>query len=141
MNRKKVFVSGCFDLLHSGHVEFFRRASKYGDVYVSVGSDKTLEELKHCLPINPERERLYMVKAVRYVTDAFIGSGSGMMDFLPEIRKIRPDIFVVNEDGDRHEKRELCMEMKMRYVVLKRVPGRGLPTRSTTGLRKLLGVK
>ena len=43
---KKVFVSGCFDLLHSGHIEFFRKASKYGDLYVSVGSDKTIEDLK-----------------------------------------------------------------------------------------------
>ena len=31
---KKVFVSGCYDLLHSGHVEFFQQASRYGDLYV-----------------------------------------------------------------------------------------------------------
>ena len=30
---KKVFVSGCYDLLHSGHVEFFRQASQYGELY------------------------------------------------------------------------------------------------------------
>ena len=32
---KKVFVSGCYDLLHSGHVEFFKEASQYGDLYVT----------------------------------------------------------------------------------------------------------
>ena len=39
--RKKVFVSGCYDLLHSGHVEFFQQASRYGDLYVGIGSDAT----------------------------------------------------------------------------------------------------
>ena len=42
----KVFVSGCFDVLHSGHIRFFEEASQYGDLYVSIGSDKTVEELK-----------------------------------------------------------------------------------------------
>ena len=46
MSNKKVFVSGCYDLLHSGHVEFFRQASQYGDLYVGIGSDKTIEALK-----------------------------------------------------------------------------------------------
>ena len=42
--RKKVFVSGCYDLLHSGHVEFFRQAAEYGDLYVGIGSDATIQE-------------------------------------------------------------------------------------------------
>ena len=42
-DRKKVFVSGCYDLLHSGHVEFFRQASSYGDLYVGIGSDATIQ--------------------------------------------------------------------------------------------------
>ncbi|MGN0836079.1 MAG: adenylyltransferase/cytidyltransferase family protein, partial [Akkermansia sp.] len=33
--RKKVFVSGCFDVLHSGHIAFLEEAASYGDVYVS----------------------------------------------------------------------------------------------------------
>lgn len=44
---KKVFVSGCYDLLHSGHVEFFRQASQYGELYVGIGSDSTILEYKH----------------------------------------------------------------------------------------------
>ncbi|MCQ2175923.1 MAG: adenylyltransferase/cytidyltransferase family protein [Bacteroidales bacterium] len=39
---KKVFVSGCYDLLHSGHIEFFKEASKFGDLYVGIGSDETI---------------------------------------------------------------------------------------------------
>ena len=39
---KKVFVSGCYDMLHSGHIAFFRSAATYGDLVVALGSDKTL---------------------------------------------------------------------------------------------------
>jgi len=138
--RKKIFVSGCFDLLHSGHVEFFRQAAKYGDLYVSVGSDKTILELKVRPTINPEKERLYMVKAIRYVKEAFIASGSGMLDFENELKKMKPDVFIVNEDGDKIEKRELCKSLGIRYVVLKRKPAKGLPLRSTTDLRKMLKI-
>ena len=60
---KKVIVSGCFDLLHSGHVEFFNQAAVYGDLYVAIGSDQTVLELKGKLPVNNELERLFMVKS------------------------------------------------------------------------------
>ena len=43
---KKVMVSGCYDLLHSGHVVFFETAAKYGELYVCLGSDKNIELLK-----------------------------------------------------------------------------------------------
>ena len=39
---KKVFVSGCYDLLHSGPVEFFRQASQFCDLYVGIGSDASV---------------------------------------------------------------------------------------------------
>ena len=83
--RKRVFVSGCYDMLHSGHVAFFKEASAYGALYVGIGSDRTIEELKHRKTVCSERERLYMVKAIRYVADAFINKGSGMMDFVDTV--------------------------------------------------------
>ncbi|MCF0212156.1 MAG: adenylyltransferase/cytidyltransferase family protein [Bacteroidales bacterium] len=131
----KVFVSGCYDMLHSGHVAFFKEASQYGDLYVSIGSDRTLMELKGRRPINSERERLYMVKSIRYVTDAFIGGGSGMLDFLDVLERVQPDIFVVNEDGHKEVKEQLCKERGIEYKVLQRIPDEGLEARSTTALR------
>ena len=77
-----------------------------------------------------------MVKAIRYVTDAFINPGSGMLDFLPLLDRIRPDIFVVNSDGGSDAKRELCRERGIEYVVLEREPEDGLEARSTTSLRR-----
>ncbi len=134
-NPKKVFVSGCFDMLHSGHVAFFKEAAIYGDVYVGLGSDSTIAELKGRQTINSEQERLYMVKAVRYVTDAFINSGNGIIDFDAELKKLQPDLFVVNEDGFSPAKQQLCDNLSIELKVLERIPDSGLPARSTTDIR------
>ncbi|MGM0377761.1 MAG: adenylyltransferase/cytidyltransferase family protein [Bacteroidota bacterium] len=135
MAKKKVFVSGCYDMLHSGHITFFKEASKYGDLYVGIGSDKTIEDLKARPTVNSEAERLYMVKAVRYVTDAFINSGSGIMDFENELHRIKPDYFIVNEDGYSPAKKMLCDKQGIELKVLERIPDAGLPPRSTTAIR------
>lgn len=136
MGKKKVFVSGCYDLLHSGHVEFFRQAAEYGDLYVGIGSDATILGYKHHQTVYPEDERLFMVKAVRYVKDAFINKGSGVMDFVPTMKELKPDVFVVNEDGSSPEKELLCKELGVEYVVLRREPADGLTARSSTSLKK-----
>lgn len=134
---KKVFVSGCYDLLHSGHIAFFREASQYGDVYVALGSDKTVYDLKGRPPINTEDERLYMVRSVKFVKDAFISRGSGMLDFISEFQALQPDVFIVNEDGNTFDKQNLCAEHGVKYIVLKREPHTGLAPRSTTDLRAI----
>lgn len=135
--KKKVFVSGCYDLLHSGHVEFFRQAAAYGDLYVGIGSDKTILGYKGHKTIYSEQERLFMVKSIRYVKDAFINQGSGVLDFLPTLETVRPDILVVNSDGGSEAKRRLCEERGMEYIVLDRVPLPGLQARSSTELKKV----
>ena len=132
----KVFVSGCYDLLHSGHVEFFRQAAEYGDLYVGIGSDKTIEGYKHHKTVYSEQERLFMVKSIRYVKDAYINAGSGILDFLPTLDIVKPDILVVNEDGSNEDKRRVCAERGIQYVVLRRTPQEGLTARSSTDLKK-----
>jgi cytidyltransferase-like protein len=132
---KKVFVSGCYDMLHSGHVAFFRAASQYGKLYVGIGSDATIQELKHRKTIYSEAERLYMVKSIKYVTDACINSGSGYLDFIESVDRFKPDIFVVNSDGGSEDKRKFCKERGIEYIELERVPDAGLEARSTTSLR------
>lgn len=132
---KKVFVSGCFDLLHSGHIAFFQEAASYGDLYVAIGSDKTVFDLKGRAPVNNEQERLYMVKSAKPVKDAFISRGSGMLDFLQEFQEIKPDILLVNEDGNTPDKQKLCREYGVEHIVLRREPHAELAPRSTTVLR------
>ncbi len=136
MRRKKVFVSGCFDLLHSGHIRFLEKAAAYGEVYVAIGSDRTVAELKGRAPITTEAERKYMLEAVRHVSQCVISRGNGLMDFVAELKKIKPDIFLVNVEGNTPAKSELCRQMGIKYVVLDRDPHGDLPPRSTTNLRR-----
>lgn len=134
--KKKVLVTGCFDWLHTGHVRFFEEVSELGDLYVVVGHDANIELLKGAgHPQFREQERRYMVGAMRYVAQALVSSGSGWMDAEPEIAVIKPDMYAVNEDGDKPEKKTFCEQHGLQYVVLKRLPKPGLPRRQSTDLR------
>ena len=137
---KKVFISGCYDMLHSGHVAFFEEAANYGDLYVGIGSDNTIQELKGRPTVNTDKERLYMVQAIKHVKEAWINTGSGLLDFDKEIHKLKPDIFFINEDGFTPDKVKLCKEIDAELVVSKRIPHGGLPARSTTSLRKVCNI-
>jgi cytidyltransferase-like protein len=132
---RKVFVSGCFDLLHSGHIAFLKEAAQFGDLYVGIGSDKTIADLKGRKTINSEEERLYMLDALTCVHKVKINSGSGILDFLSDMKSLNPDIFIVNEDGHTPEKEQICKDIGVEYKVLKRIPYANLPARSTTALR------
>jgi cytidyltransferase-like protein len=134
--RDRVLVTGSFDWLHSGHVRFLELAAAYGDVYAGVGSDANIRRLKgprH--PLFPEAERLYLVGSVRHVVRAFVPSGRGWLDAGPELPVLRPRFYVVNEDGDRPEKRRACEQAGIEYVVLARTPRPGLPRRDSTAFR------
>jgi cytidyltransferase-like protein len=134
--QKRAVVTGCYDWLHSGHVRFFEEASEFGELFVVVGHDENLRLLKgEGHPLFPEDERRYMVQSIRFVKQAQISSGQGWMDAEPEIDVIQPDYYVVNEDGDKPEKREFCSGHGIEYKVLKRLPKPGLPRRESTSLR------
>ena len=136
MSDKKVLVSGCYDLLHAGHVAFFKTASQYGKLYVSVGKDDNLFKLKGKKPYFTQEERVYMVSAVRYVTEAFVASGDGILDFEEDMKRIKPDYFVVNTDGYTEGKKRLCEENNVELIVLERIPEEGLPVRSSSQSKK-----
>lgn len=134
--RKKVFVTGCFDLLHSGHVRFLQDAAQWGELHVGIGADRTVAELKGRPPVNPQTERQYLIKALKCVKSCTVNSESGLMDFVADLKRLSPDVFVVNEEGNVPAKAELCRRLGIKYVVLKREPETGLPVRSTTALRQ-----
>ena len=92
---KKVFVGGTFDIIHPGHIEFLREASRLGRVYVSVARDKNSEKIKGRKPINDEEQRLEVVKSIRYVYDAFLGDEK---DFIKSVERVKPDIIFLGPD-------------------------------------------
>ncbi len=134
--KKKVIVSGCFDWVHSGHIRFFEEVSEFGDLYVVIGHDENLKLLKgEGHPLFQQDERRYWVQSIRFVKEALISSGHGWLDAEPEILKVKPDIYAVNEDGDKPEKRNFCLDHGIEYKVLKRQPKPGLPVRISSVLR------
>lgn len=137
---RKVLVTGCFDLLHSGHVRFFESAAQFGDLYVVVGHDVNIRALKgEGRPLVPEAQRRFQCDSIRHVTAALVSTGDGWLDAAPEIERLRPDWYLVNEDGDRPEKAAFCAEHGVEYVVLPRKPAPGLAARSSTALRAARG--
>lgn len=126
-------VSGCYDLLHAGHIAFFKSAAKYGELHVYVGQDENIKFLKGKAPWFSQEERKYMVGAVRYVAKANICSGWGMLDFEGDMKVLKPDYFVVNHDGFTPDKKRICEENGVKLIVLERVPEEGLPARSSSG--------
>jgi cytidyltransferase-like protein len=134
--RKKIIVTGCYDWFHSGHVRFTEEVSVHGDLYVVVGHDENIRLLKgEGHPLIGQAERRYVVGSIRFVKQALISTGNGWLDAEPEIKRIKPDIYAVNEDGDKGGKREYCKKNGIEYLVLKRTPAPGLPKRSSTDLR------
>ncbi|MCY1719017.1 adenylyltransferase/cytidyltransferase family protein [Prolixibacteraceae bacterium Z1-6] len=140
MSDKIVMISGCYDLLHAGHVAFFKTAAQYGKVHAYVGQDENIKLLKGKAPYFSQEERKYMVGAIRYVEKANVASGSGMLDFEQDMKDLKPDIFVVNEDGFTEGKKRICEENGVELVVLERVPEDGLPARSSSDSKKELKI-
>ncbi len=138
MSDKTVMVSGCYDLLHAGHVAFFKTAAQYGKLHVYVGKDINVKQLKGKAPYFSEQERKYMVGAVRYVEKANVSSGMGMLDFEEDMKILKPDIFLVNTDGFTEGKKKLCERNGVELVVLERIPEDGLPARSSSDSKKEL---
>ena len=134
--RKKVIATGSYDWFHSGHVRFTEEASAFGDLYVVVGHDANIRLLKgEGHPLLPQEERRYGVGSITFVKQALISTGHGWLDAEPEIERLQPDAYIVNEDGDRGGKREYCQQHGLEYIVLKRTPAPGLRRRSSTDLR------
>lgn len=133
---KKVLVVGFFDMFHSGHVEFLRTANQYGDVYVSVATDENSIINKNKTPIYTEEERKYMVESCKYVKKAHISyNRTDIFSFEPHLDLVKPDIFIINEDGHDIRKQKICQDRGIKYIVLKRKSNVNLPSRSSTSLR------
>ncbi|MEG1507393.1 MAG: adenylyltransferase/cytidyltransferase family protein [Akkermansia sp.] len=122
---KKVFVSGCYDILHAGHIQFFEEAKALGDyLIVSFASEDVLWHHKQRKPSIPDEHKKVLLENLRIVNQVIIGKGMKKgLDFEDEFIQARPDILAVTEDdlyGD--VKRELCERIGAEYVVLPKTP-------------------
>lgn len=118
---KKVFVSGCYDILHAGHIHFFEDARALGNhLTVCFASDEVLKLVKNRAPSIPEDNKLSLLSSLRCVDRAVKSSNlHPIFDFEDHLKEIRPDIAAVTED-DSHieEKRNFFGERNITFVVL-----------------------
>lgn len=100
MGRRIVFTNGCFDILHSGHVNYLRQAKKLGDVLiVGVNDDESIRRLKGAeRPINGISDRLSVLAGLGCV-DHLVVFGC-VEDDTPAtlINVLEPDVFVKGGD-------------------------------------------
>ena len=119
---KKVFVSGCYDILHGGHIEFFNQAKSLGDyLIVCFAGDKSLDLHKHKKSSLPEAHKKRLLESLSMVDEVVIGDYLGELglDFKEHFLRIKPDVLVVTED-DKYakEKTALCQAIGAEYVIL-----------------------
>ncbi len=91
-------VFGTFDMVHSGHRNFFlqaRKLAKHPYLIVSLARDKNVLKIKGSLPHNSQMKRLSMIKSVPDVDKAVVG---GYRDHMPHIIREQPDIIALGYD-------------------------------------------
>jgi cytidyltransferase-like protein len=124
---KKVFVSGCYDILHAGHLQFFEEARALGDyLIVSFASADVLWQHKRRKPSIPDDHKRALLQGLRVIDEVVVTTGQKEgLDFEEDFLRLRPDVLVVTEDDKYGDvKRGLCERVGARYVILPKTPPR-----------------
>ena len=121
MSMKKVFVSGCYDILHAGHITFFEDARALGDhLTVCFASDEVLKIAKGRVPSIPEDNKMVLIRSLRCVDHVVKSSNlHPIFDFVDHLKTVKPDIVAVTED-DHHikEKQDFFHKHGITLVIL-----------------------
>lgn len=135
---KKVFVSGCYDILHAGHLQFFEEARALGDyLIVSFASAEVLWHHKRRKPSIPDDHKRALLQGLRMIDEVIVTQGHQEgLDFEEDFLRIRPDFLIVTEDDKYGEaKRGLCARVGAQYLVLPKTPPRFEPVSTSSIVR------
>jgi cytidyltransferase-like protein len=135
---KKVFVSGCYDILHAGHLQFFEEARALGDyLIVSFASAEVLWHHKRRKPSIPDEHKQALLQGLRMIDEVIITHGHKEgLDFEDDFLRIRPDFLIVTEDDKYADlKHQLCREVGAQYVVLPKTPPKFEPVSTSSIVR------
>jgi cytidyltransferase-like protein len=135
---KKVFVSGCYDILHAGHLQFFEEARALGDyLIVSFASAEVLWHHKRRKPSIPDDHKRALLQALRMVDEVIVTQGHKEgLDFEEDFLRIRPDFLIVTEDDKYGDiKRQLCADVGAKYTLLPKTPPRFAPVSTSSIVR------
>ncbi len=134
----RVFVSGCYDIIHAGHLQFFREARALGDhLTVSFASKDVLWLHKGRNSSLPDEHKQALLMGLGPVDDVVVGRGEEEgLDFKEDFLRLRPHVLAVTEDDQYGDiKRALCDEIGTKYVVLPKTPPQFSPISTTEIVR------
>jgi len=134
----RVFVSGCYDIIHAGHVQFFREARALGEhLTVCFASQGVLWKHKQRNSSLPDEHKQALLLELGTVDDVVIGEDEELgLDFKSHFLRLRPDILAVTDDDQYADmKRALCAEVGAKYVVLPKTPPQFPPISTTKIVR------
>ena len=130
---KIIWTNGCFDILHTGHIELLKFAKSKGDfLFVGIDSDKRVKNLKgEKRPINSQWDRKKMLESIKYVDKVFIFDDEHNMEEILIDNKI--DLIVI---GDEYTDKKVTGSRFCEILFFKKIPGK-----STTNLiNKILDI-
>ncbi len=136
----RVFVSGCYDIIHAGHVQFFTEARALGDhLTVCFASADVLWLHKQRRSSLPDEHKQGLLAALRPVDAVVAGRGlEEGLDFREHFLRLRPAILAVTEDDKYADlKRALCAEVGACYLVLPKTPPKFTPISSSGIVRSI----
>lgn len=98
-NKKIVFTNGCFDVLHTGHIEYLKFCKLQGDVVIiGLNSDSSVKKIKGAdRPVNNQHDRAAVLAALEMVDFITIFDEP---DPLNLIQKVKPDVLVKGRDWE-----------------------------------------
>jgi cytidyltransferase-like protein len=135
---KKVFISGCYDILHAGHIQFFNEAKAYGEhLTVSFASDQVLWVHKKRRSSIPQEHKAELIRAIGIVDNVVVGENKQLgLDLIDHFIAIKPDYLVVTEDDNYADiKKQLCESIGAKYIKLDKTPPKFKPV-STSSIVK-----
>lgn len=117
MKETIVVVSGYFDPLHVGHIEYFKLAKELGDRLIVILNNDEQSKLKKGKYFMPLEERKEIIKAIRYVDDVFVSIDKDRT-VCKSLEKINPDIFAEGGDRFSHEipEAEICKKLGIKII-------------------------
>ena len=133
LKMKKVAVSGYFDPIHVGHLEYLRLAKELGDYLIVIVNNDYQCELKKGKSFMAEEDRVEIVKALGIVDEVFLAVDKDR-SVCASLEHLRPDIFA--NGGDRSVG-EIPESKVMEKYNIKMVDGLGDKIRSSSSLTGL----
>ena len=130
---KKISISGYFDPIHVGHLEYIELSKKLGDYLIVIVNNNKQCRLKKGKPFMDEKDRLTIVSSIKWVDEVFLSIDDDKT-VCKSLEAIKPDIFT--NGGDRHNK-EIPEASVCRKYNIDLLDGMGEKIRSSSDLTGL----